>query len=444
MAKRRSKKEKGITLVALIITIIVLLILARNQYYDVITETIGILTKAGQAKTLTDESQIREEIQLAWNGVQVDGVTKGWDNSTKAGALNTELLKEDGNASATWNTTNSIIDITYKGYETTINPNTGVMTALAKAGDTPITPNPPSSTVVKIGSTDISSVAGFDDSEGLKDYYGETTDFKSATTGDLATINWQLFYDDADNIYLITSDYVPLATLPSELFVAEYEASMGRRTAWFANEWDSDVGTYSGTIMTTAPWSNGASGSIFVNNSIVNNYLKWVAYATDDEYTLNNYNMRAVAYMLDTSKWSGFAGNMTGASAIGGPTVEMFALSYNAGHPTGSQLGTYSTINSDNAGEVGYNTKIGDDSWSSDADGLVGSMWVINDQEFADGYWVASPGNNNYDKLCAVDSFGSLGSSCGEFFYGYSEFGDPGNRLYGFRPIVIIPKFILK
>lgn len=131
---KRKNEERGITLIALIVTIIVLLILARNQYYDVISEKIGILTKAGQAKTLTDESQIREEIQLAWNGVQVDGVTKGWDNSTKAGALNTELLKEDGNASATWNTTNGVIDVTYKGYETTINLNTGAMTALAKVG----------------------------------------------------------------------------------------------------------------------------------------------------------------------------------------------------------------------------------------------------------------------------------------------------------------------
>ena len=154
--KKPLKASNGITLIALVVTIIVLLILARYQYYDAVTEKIGILTKAGQAKTLTDESQIREEIQLAWNGVQVDGVTKGWDNSTKAGALNTELLKEDGNASATWNTTNSIIDITYKGYETTINPNTGTMTALAKAGETPVTP--PTSNAIDYGEKDEETV----------------------------------------------------------------------------------------------------------------------------------------------------------------------------------------------------------------------------------------------------------------------------------------------
>ena len=99
---------------------------------------IGILTRAGQAKKITDESQIKEEIQLAWNGVQVDGITKGWDNITKAEALNTELLKEDLNASASWNDTNNVIDVRYKGYTTTITPNTGAITEIAKSDETPV------------------------------------------------------------------------------------------------------------------------------------------------------------------------------------------------------------------------------------------------------------------------------------------------------------------
>ena len=390
-----TKNDRGITLIALIITIIILVILA-----------------AVSIRAITDMAIVGHAI----NGTQ---------SYAQGAVAENEML----------GTTVNTIDSTLERLQEiqSGNRNAG---GSGRQND---------KTTIKVGTTDLSAVTRFNNSEGLNDYYGETTDFKSATTGDLATINWQLFYDDADNIYLISSNYVPLATLPSELFLAEYEVSMGYRTAWFASDWDYDVGTYSGTIMVTAPWSNGASGSIFENNPIVNNYLKWVAYATDNEYTLNNYNMRAVAYMLDTSKWSKFAGNMSGASAIGGPTVEMFALSYNAGHPTGSQLGTYSTINSDNAGEDGYNTKLGEDSWSSDTSyDLVGSMWVINDQDFADGYWLASPGDGNYDTLCTVGSFGKLGSSQGEIFYGYSEFGDPGNRLYGFRPIVIIPKSILK
>ena len=46
------------------------------------------------------------------------------------------MLKEDGNASASWNTTDSVIAVTYKGYETTININDGSMSQLAKIGST--------------------------------------------------------------------------------------------------------------------------------------------------------------------------------------------------------------------------------------------------------------------------------------------------------------------
>ena len=147
--------EKGITLIALIITVIILVILAAvsiravynmgivghavngtQQYAKRAKEENAMLDETGgiieSALGKLDEINIQDEIQRAWNKVQAEGNEKNWDNSTKANALNTELLKEDGNASATWNTTNSVIDVTYKGYETTINPDTGTMTELAK------------------------------------------------------------------------------------------------------------------------------------------------------------------------------------------------------------------------------------------------------------------------------------------------------------------------
>lgn len=92
-------------------------------------------------------AQIQEEIQLAWNAVQVDGITKGWDNETKSNALQTELKKEDNSATATLTDPN--IKVTYKGYETTINVNDGSMTQLAKAenspNQTPANPSEPTS-----------------------------------------------------------------------------------------------------------------------------------------------------------------------------------------------------------------------------------------------------------------------------------------------------------
>ena len=56
------RKERGITLIALVITIIVLLILAAVTLNLVLGDN-GIITKANQAKEITTESQVKEEIE---------------------------------------------------------------------------------------------------------------------------------------------------------------------------------------------------------------------------------------------------------------------------------------------------------------------------------------------------------------------------------------------
>lgn len=58
------RKEKGITLIALVITIIVLLILAAVSIAMLAGEN-GILSQANNAKNNTDEAQEREKVQLA-------------------------------------------------------------------------------------------------------------------------------------------------------------------------------------------------------------------------------------------------------------------------------------------------------------------------------------------------------------------------------------------
>ncbi|MBR3152023.1 MAG: hypothetical protein IKF52_00180 [Clostridia bacterium] len=67
------KKESGITLVALVITIIVLLILAGVTIAMVVGDN-GILTRANEAKDITKEAEIFEEIQLETAGAYgIDG-----------------------------------------------------------------------------------------------------------------------------------------------------------------------------------------------------------------------------------------------------------------------------------------------------------------------------------------------------------------------------------
>ena len=63
------KNQKGITLIALVITIIVLLILAGVSI-AMLTGENGILTQAGNAKSETNKAEAVERINLALNAVK--------------------------------------------------------------------------------------------------------------------------------------------------------------------------------------------------------------------------------------------------------------------------------------------------------------------------------------------------------------------------------------
>ena len=69
-------KNKGITLIALVVTIIVLLILAGISIATLTGEN-GLLSKATTAKEETKKAEIREEIELAIAAIQAEELQKG-------------------------------------------------------------------------------------------------------------------------------------------------------------------------------------------------------------------------------------------------------------------------------------------------------------------------------------------------------------------------------
>ena len=97
------------------------------------------MQKATEAKVKTEESQTKEEITIAWNGVEVEGTVNRWDVEHKASSLQTELRKEDSSATATANGTN--ITVKYKGYDATINTTNGSLTNFAKSSGSGDVPN---------------------------------------------------------------------------------------------------------------------------------------------------------------------------------------------------------------------------------------------------------------------------------------------------------------
>jgi len=88
--KKVLNSSNGITLIALVITIIVLLILAGISISMLSGEN-GILQRATDAKTKSDEAHIRERIRLAYNASMITG-----NGTITEEALKTELTKEFG------------------------------------------------------------------------------------------------------------------------------------------------------------------------------------------------------------------------------------------------------------------------------------------------------------------------------------------------------------
>ena len=93
--KKLKQTSKGITLIALVITIIVLLILA-GVTIATLTGDNGILTRAQDAKTNNEIAEEKEAIGLAYNGVMADSLATG----VEAAKLQNEL-RSNGYTNAT-------------------------------------------------------------------------------------------------------------------------------------------------------------------------------------------------------------------------------------------------------------------------------------------------------------------------------------------------------
>ena len=71
MKKIRNKKERGITLIALVVTIIVLIILAGISI-NLLFGNFGVVTKAKEAKNKMEAAQYEEELKMCVLELQAD------------------------------------------------------------------------------------------------------------------------------------------------------------------------------------------------------------------------------------------------------------------------------------------------------------------------------------------------------------------------------------
>ena len=137
MKENKKYKERGITLIALVITIIVLLILAGVSI-AMLTGNNGILTQAQKAKNNTEFASAKEKVQIAVMG--------SYDNSKDLNfeKLKTEIRNQGGDVKDSGES--SILEVSMNGYNYAIQ-STGDILEVKKIGE--ITGQEKSNTLVK-------------------------------------------------------------------------------------------------------------------------------------------------------------------------------------------------------------------------------------------------------------------------------------------------------
>lgn len=235
--------------------------------------------------------------------------------------------------------------------------------------------------------------------ENPTEYYGKSITNYSAN----GVEDWKIFYSDGNNVYLITTEYVDPAKLPSKDGAKpdQGDATNYPKAARFNNI----LRKYSGSANITDEKMKAFNSDYFDNN-----------------YTSTNNNMKAVAYMLDKDIWSDFANSSVAEYAVGGPSVEMLLKSYsekmNVDYRTQASSATGYQV-SNNGGTSYANYISGMLSTSED-------LYVLPQNKGANAMWLASPSASGGHNVMNVYCGGGMSNN------GYN------NAATGFRPLVCL------
>ena len=179
-------KDKGITLIALVVSIIVLLVLAGVSI-SMLTGQNGILTRAAESKVKTEMAGEKEKIQIAIVSLKMREklTSRNINIEMQNEKINIKSLKEKGNE---W-----ILETSHSKYEIQEN---GLIES--------ITGNASSIT---------------------KSCYGKNVEYElpRTSTYNSYTSGWQIVYADDVNVYLISKDPVKIGALD----ISEYKVDNG-------------------------------------------------------------------------------------------------------------------------------------------------------------------------------------------------------------------------
>ena len=385
------KKEKGITLIALAVTIIVMLILAGVTIAALTSEN-GIINQASKVKETSKVAKTEEEAKLEYSNLILEKQMEGHGEATELSDV-IEKLEENGYETGEKDGKN-YIKIGEYYYEIKLE-NEEVSIAREKTEG------------ITVGCSKITAkkIAQTADKTGI---YGEkVTNYTCPNTTGVST--WRIFYADTENIYLIADDYINIDNVPKKEKIEDNDSS-GNHSKLSMSD-----------VLRDYPEGAATIDSTFAN--------KWISSYWKNNSTSTKPNIKAVAYMLDTNAWNALYKGENAEYAIGGPTIEMFAKSWNDTHSGNKQIACSADSDVDPNG-YGYKVKFANGSYNTYISGLAqveyNSIYIKLDSSNALAMWLASPAANGNSWLMNAYCSGSLG---GATYYDVNP---------GFRPVVCL------
>lgn len=233
--------------------------------------------------------------------------------------------------------------------------------------------------------------------------YGDIIEYEANGVKD-----WKIFFNDGENVFIITSDYIPEKSKPQNCVMESsntynmYWKSTGDNILYYTEINESD------------------------SNNILDRATKFKSNFIKENMDKDWNNVRAVKDLLNPRVWSVFAEGINGATAIGAPTLEMFAESWNNKYKNDTISYSYNENGYLIEKNIGLNSSGYEDLLYFPHPIYISSEWPNKYQCFS--YRLAGIGDDSYhSELINVSGEG----------YIYTDWFDATN--VGMRPVVCLP-----
>ena len=402
--KNSHKSASGITLIALVITIIVLLILA-GVTIAMLTGSDSAPAKANEAKQKNDIGTAKDDVAIAVQNAQTDAYEAVYVNGTQVGSTTKVTAGEASNTVGAY-----VISQVKAKYDA--NSKVGLATVVIGSDG-----------AVTISTTDITEKGSINPSGGTLTW-SSTPPIEPLVIGDMVNYttslngvtlnNWKVFYVDGDYTYLILDGYLPNSAI-STTMKSTYNLTTGGTNS-FTEEEDlynvyaqNNRADLINALSTKSNWNNLLQGTI---------------------------NGHAVNETANANAW-----------AMGSPTLDLWVNSWNAKYPSDTLYTATSSAMSDglNGYYIGESSSPNDNYVSlSEKAGYDNTLyWIskINDSYGSEaddyglyGYWLASPSAYDVSGMMNVICGGRVGD------YGYNGYD---HDYLACRPVVCLPSSVV-